>query len=170
MLNDDINQWYSSNARDLAWRRNKPDGWAIVVCEVMSQQTPVSRVEPHWIEWMRRWPTPADLAATPTAEIIRAWGRLGYPRRALRLKECAVVIRDRHNNVVPSDVEELLALPGIGDYTARAVACFAYGQRVPVVDTNVRRVYARLINGNYLAGAPAKKDLHNLASLLPKDR
>lgn len=117
---------------------------------------------------MRRWPTPADLAAAPTAEVLRAWGSLGYPRRALRLKECAGEIVDKHGGVVPREVSELLALPGIGDYTARAVAAFAFAQAVPVVDTNVRRVYARAVLGRPLA-KPQKAELEWIAALLPEE-
>ncbi len=113
----------------------------------MLQQTPVSRVLAAWQEWIERWPSPAHLAAEPAGEAIRAWGRLGYPRRAMRLHECAVAIVERHAGQVPDRLEMLLALPGIGDYTARAVLSFAFGQRHPVVDTNVRRVVARVCHG-----------------------
>ena len=113
----------------------------------MLQQTPVARVEPIWLDWVARWPTPSATAAAGAADVLRAWGKLGYPRRAKRLHECAVVIAAEHGDVVPADVETLLSLPGIGAYTARAVACFAYRQRVPVVDTNVRRVVARAVHG-----------------------
>lgn len=136
----------------------------------MSQQTPVARVAPQWLEWLERWPTPQDFAAASQADVLRAWGRLGYPRRALRLWECAQAIVARHNGVVPHDVDELLALPGIGDYTARAVACFAFGVNVPVVDTNVRRVYSRAWSGQFLAPQPAKKQLAQVGELLADGR
>jgi A/G-specific adenine glycosylase len=139
--------WYSANARDLPWRADGVGAWAILVSEVMLQQTPVPRVLPAWHEWMARWPTPSELAAEPVGEAIRAWGRLGYPRRAMRLHECAVALVRRHNGEVPTRLEEMLALPGIGDYTARAVLTFAFGQRHPVVDTNVRRLIARAVHG-----------------------
>jgi A/G-specific adenine glycosylase len=139
--------WYQKNARDLPWRHEGVSAWAILISEVMLQQTPVSRVLPIWQEWIERWPSPADLAAEPAGEAIRAWGRLGYPRRAMRLHECAAAIAERHGGEVPSELDKLLALPGIGDYTARAVLSFAYGQRHPVVDTNVRRVVARVRHG-----------------------
>ena len=139
--------WYTKNARDLPWRHEGVGAWAILISEVMLQQTPVSRVLPVWQEWVERWPTPADLAAQPAGEAIRAWGRLGYPRRAMRLHECAVALVERHGGRVPDRLEMLLALPGIGDYTARAVLSFAFGQRHPVVDTNVRRVVARVCHG-----------------------
>jgi A/G-specific adenine glycosylase len=134
----------------------------------MLQQTPVVRVEPAWRSWMTRWPTPADLAIDPPAEAIRMWGRLGYPRRAMRLHQCAVAIVERHGGRVPDDLDELLALPGIGTYTARAVATFAYGQRHPVVDTNVRRVVARAVEGAPDAGPSTRpSDLIAMAELLP---
>ena len=159
-----VSAWYRANARDLPWRRPGTTPWGILLSEVMSHQTPVARVAPIWEEWIARWPTPADLAAAPTDAILRAWGTLGYPRRALRLKECAQAL----NGTVPSSVPALLALPGIGDYTARAVAAFAYGAAVPVVDTNVRRVYARAVLGRPLA-RPQKAELEWIAALLPDD-
>ena len=116
----------------------------------MLQQTPVVRVLPIWREWLDRWPTPADLAAASPADVVRAWGRLGYPRRALRLHAAATEIAENHSNRVPEDHAQLLALPGIGSYTAAAVAVFAFGQRYTVVDTNIRRVYARLFSGKAL--------------------
>ncbi|MCK7638428.1 A/G-specific adenine glycosylase [Corynebacterium pygosceleis] len=161
--------WYDANRRELVWRTPSTGAWGVLLSEVMSQQTPVRRVEPVWCEWMERWPTPADLAAAGTDEVLRAWGRLGYPRRALRLQDCAAAITARHDGRVPDDVDELLALPGIGDYTARAVAAFAYGKPVPVVDTNVRRVYRRLVDGRFLAGSPRRRDLADVASILPSD-
>ena len=155
--------WFDANERDLPWRRPGTSAWGVLISEVMSQQTPVARVAPVWEEWMRRWPTPADFAQASRAEVLRAWGKLGYPRRALRLWECAGVMDE-----VPADVDELLALPGIGDYTARAVACFHFGQNVPVVDTNVRRVYARAEDGSFLAPPPSKRELAAVAALLPE--
>ena len=122
----------------------------------MLQQTPVARVEPIWLDWVARWPTPSATAAASAADVLRAWGKLGYPRRAKRLHECATVIATEHGDVVPDDVETLLTLPGIGAYTARAVACFAYGKRVPVVDTNVRRVVARAVHGRADAAASSR--------------
>ena len=165
-----LNDWFRREARDLPWRRDGFGAWGILVSEVMLQQTPVVRVIPRLEEWLDRWPTPADLAGAPPAEAIRAWQGLGYPRRALRLHACAVAIAEQHGGVVPSDVDELLALPGIGDYTARAVAAFAYGKRHPVVDTNVRRVLARCLDGQ---GEPAppnvRRDLAAMESVLPTD-
>jgi A/G-specific adenine glycosylase len=119
----------------------------VLVSEIMLQQTPVVRVLPTWTRWMQRWPTPADLAAEAPGEAIRMWERLGYPRRALRLHAAAVAIVERHRGVVPSSHPDLLALPGVGAYTAAAVASFAFGARHAVVDTNVRRVFARVVSG-----------------------
>ena len=161
-----VTAWYRDNARDLPWRRPGTTPWGILLSEVMSHQTPVARVAPSWEEWIARWPTPADLAAAPTDAVLRAWGTLGYPRRALRLKECAQTLVDAWDGAVPRSVDSLLALPGIGDYTARAVAAFAYGKAVPVVDTNVRRVYARAVLGRPLA-RPQKAELAWVAELLP---
>ncbi len=136
----------------------------------MLQQTPVSRVEPIWRDWIARWPTPSATAAAGAGEIVRAWGKLGYPRRAKRLHECAIVIARDHGDEVPDDVEVLLTLPGVGSYTARAIACFAYQQPVPVVDTNVRRVVARVVHGKADAGAAsATRDHADVSALLPKD-
>jgi A/G-specific adenine glycosylase len=161
--------WYATAARDLPWRREGTDAWAVLVSEVMLQQTPVARVEPVWREWMTRWPTPAALAAVAPADVIRAWGKLGYPRRALRLREAAAAVVERHGGVVPRDVAQLEALPGVGTYTARAVACFGYGQPQPVVDTNVRRVVARLVHGRAEAGTARAADLTDIAGLTPSD-
>jgi A/G-specific adenine glycosylase len=166
---DAIVDWYAVAARDLPWRRPGVDAWAVLVSEVMLQQTPVARVEPVWREWMARWPAPADLAAVAPADVIRAWGKLGYPRRALRLREAAAAIVERHGGVVPSSVAELEALPGIGTYTARAVACFGYGQAQPVVDTNVRRVVARVLHGRAEAGNARAADLTDVLELTPSD-
>lgn len=165
-----LRQWYRANARDIAWRSPTTSAWGILLSEVMSQQTPVVRVEPKWQEWITRWPTPCDLAKVSTDEVLRAWDRLGYPRRALRLKECAQVICSRFDGQVPNTVAELLALPGVGEYTARAVAAFAFGQRVPVVDTNVRRVYYRAQIGQFLphGQSATKKELAAVLELMPK--
>lgn len=143
-------QWFDGAARDLPWRAPDRTAWGVLVSEVMLQQTPVVRVEPAWHAWLDQWPTPADLARAPTADVLRAWGRLGYPRRALRLQECARAIVERHDGVVPRTEPELLALPGVGEYTAAAVLAFAYGKRSVVVDTNVRRVLARAVGGSAL--------------------
>ena len=165
-----IVEWFRRDARDLPWRREGFPAWGTLVSEFMLQQTPVVRVIPRLDEWLRRWPTPADLAAVPSGEAVRAWQSLGYPRRALRLHACAVAIADEHGNVVPEDVDALLALPGVGDYTARAVAVFASGRRHPVVDTNVRRVIARAVAGSGEPGPPrTNPDLAAMEALLPDD-
>jgi len=163
-------EWYSANARDLPWRRPGFGAWGVLVSEFMLQQTPVTRVIPHLEAWLDRWPTPADLAAAAPADAVQQWANLGYPRRALWLHRAAVEIRDRHSGVVPRDVDALLALTGIGDYTARAVAVFAYGDRHPVVDTNTRRVLARAIDGRSQPGPPSRRDLEAMAAVLPHDR
>ncbi|MFD2797538.1 A/G-specific adenine glycosylase [Promicromonospora vindobonensis] len=142
--------WFDGAARDLPWRAPDRTPWGVLVSEVMLQQTPVVRVEPAWCAWQEQWPTPADLAGAATADVLRAWGRLGYPRRALRLQECARVVVERHDGVVPSTEAELRELPGVGEYTAAAVLAFAYGKRSVVVDTNVRRVLARAVGGTAL--------------------
>lgn len=160
--------WFSAHGRDLPWREPDCTAWGVLVSEIMLQQTPVARVQPIWLEWMARWPVPSALAAEPQGEVVRAWGKLGYPRRALRLHEAAGVIAAEHGDVVPSDVDTLLALPGIGAYTARAVAAFAYGLRAPVVDTNVRRVVARAVHGAGDAGpASNTRDMADVEALLP---
>ncbi|MFF2052437.1 A/G-specific adenine glycosylase [Leifsonia sp. NPDC058194] len=163
--------WYHANRRDLPWRRDGFTAWGTLVSEFMLQQTPVARVIPRLEEWLTRWPTPADLAAVPSGEAVRAWQSLGYPRRALWLHAAAVAITDQHGGIVPEDVDALLALPGIGDYTARAVAVFAYGNRHPVVDTNIRRVIARAVDGQAEPGPPsARRDLAAMEALLPVER
>lgn len=139
--------WFDANGRDLPWRRPGTSAWGVLVSEVMSQQTPMSRVVAPWHEWMNRWPTPDDLAEEDSGEAVAAWGRLGYPRRALRLHSCAVAIATEHDGVVPNSYDELVALPGIGDYTASAVVSFAFGGRATVLDTNVRRLIARAESG-----------------------
>lgn len=167
---DVLVDWFTRDARDLPWRRPDVSGWQILMSEVMLQQTPVVRVAPIWLEWVQRWPVPSAMAASSRADVIRAWGKLGYPRRAARLHECAAVLAEHHGDETPRDVDTLLTLPGVGAYTARAVACFAYGQRVPVVDTNVRRVVARAVHGLAEPGNPRiTQDLADVEALLPDD-
>jgi len=144
---DVVLEWFAGNARDLPWRARDRTPWGVLVSEVMLQQTPVARVLPVWREWIERWPDPLSLAAEPVSEAIRAWGRLGYPRRALRLHGAACAIVEHHGGRVPGGPEDLRALPGIGTYTAAAVAAFAFGSRQAVVDVNVRRVLARAVTG-----------------------
>lgn len=162
--------WFTEQARDLPWRRPDCSPWGVLVSEVMLQQTPVARVEPVWREWLARWPEPADLAAETPGEAVRAWGRLGYPRRALRLHACAVTLTRDHGGAVPADLGALLALPGVGTYTASAVGAFAFGIRSAVVDTNVRRVQARAVTGTALPGPSVTAAEMRLAEqLLPAD-
>lgn len=137
--------WFQSEARDLPWRESSP--WGVLVSEFMLQQTPVARVEPQWRAWMDRWPEPVDLAGEAAGEAVRAWGRLGYPRRALRLHAAAIAITEQHGGQVPSSQDDLLALPGVGEYTAAAVRAFAFGLPSVVLDVNVRRVLARAWTG-----------------------
>jgi A/G-specific adenine glycosylase len=165
--------WYARNARDLPWRAPGVTPWAVLVSEIMLQQTPVARVLPEYLSWMTRWPAPAALAAEPAGEAIRQWGRLGYPRRALRLHETATILVARHGGSVPDDLDTLRTLPGIGSYTAAAVASFAFGQRHAVLDTNVRRVLARLAAGQPWAGgassAASVAERRLAESLLPAE-
>lgn len=165
-----VNEWFADAARPLPWRAAEVSPWAVLVSEFMLQQTQVDRVIPRWEAWMRRWPTPASLAAEPAAEAVRAWDRLGYPRRALWLHRAAVEIVERHDGEVPCELAELLALKGVGPYTARAVAAFAFGVRVPVVDTNTRRVISRAVDGNAEPAPPSTtRDLAAMSALLPDD-
>jgi A/G-specific adenine glycosylase len=162
-------EFFDRHGRDLPWRRPDASPWAVLVSEVMLQQTPVVRVLPVYERWLTRWPTPADLAADSPAAAIRAWERLGYPRRALRLHAAATAITVEHDGVVPDSVASLLTLPGIGEYTARAVAAFAFGARTPVVDTNVRRVLSRAVRGRDEPREPATAaDRAEMDLLLPQ--
>lgn len=145
--------WYARAARDLPWRAPDRTPWGVLVSEVMLQQTPVVRVEPVWRAWLERWPTPAALVDAPTADVLRAWGTLGYPRRALRLVACARAVVEQHGGDLPATEADLRALPGIGAYTAAAVVAFAHGRRAVVLDTNVRRVLARTLDGQALPPA-----------------
>ena len=163
-------QWWQSNARDLPWRFGRTTPWGVLVSEVMSQQTQMGRVVPYWTAWMERWPDAAALADAPKSDVITAWGRLGYPRRALRLRECAHVVACDYADELPRTYDELLALPGIGDYTASAVLSFAFGERIAVIDTNIRRVLSRAFVGTESLGGSASPAEHALAKrLLPED-
>ena len=162
--------WYAANARDLPWRQPRATPWSILVSEVMLQQTPVSRVLPAHAAWISRWPEPAALAAATPADAVRQWDRLGYPRRAVRLHASAELITSRHDGQVPSSADHLRSLPGVGSYTAAAVASFAYGQRHAVLDTNVRRVLTRLVTGDFLPRpAQTAAEVRLAESLLPLD-
>jgi len=165
-----LGTWWEANARDLPWRFGRATPWGVLVSEVMSQQTQMSRVVPYWTDWMERWPDARALAEAPKAEVITAWGRLGYPRRALRLQECARVVAEDYADKLPRTYDELTALPGIGDYTASAVMSFAFGERIAVIDTNIRRVLSRVFLGVESRGgatSPAERALAN--RMLPKD-
>ncbi len=169
-LHAPVLDWYATHQRDLPWRRPDASAWDVLVSEIMLQQTPVVRVLPAYAEWLERWPTPAALAKDAPGEAVRQWGRLGYPRRALRLHAAAVAITARHDGVVPSSYDALLELPGVGEYTAAAVASFAYRQRHPVLDTNVRRVLARVVAGvQYPPQATTATERRTAIDLLPED-
>jgi A/G-specific adenine glycosylase len=164
-----VRGWYAAHARDLPWRRPDATPWSVLVSEVMLQQTPVSRVLPAHAAWLARWPSPAALAGATAADAVRQWDRLGYPRRAVRLHATAGLLVARHGGQVPASAEQLRQLPGIGSYTAAAVASFAFGQRHAVLDTNVRRVLARLVTGEgqpRLAQSAAERSMAE--SLLPE--
>jgi A/G-specific adenine glycosylase len=164
-----LTRWFAANARDLPWRHPGTPPWHVLVSEIMLQQTPVVRVLPAYRSWLARWPTPADLARDSPGEAVRMWGKLGYPRRALRLHACAIAITDQHGGVVPDDLDDLLRLPGVGAYTARAVLAFAFGRRAAVVDINVRRVLARALAGQGMPGPPSTtRDLGQMTAVLPE--
>ncbi|HMM94905.1 A/G-specific adenine glycosylase [Phycicoccus sp.] len=170
VLHRRVLDWYARHARPLPWRDPATTPWGVHVSEVMAQQTPVARVEPVWREWMERWPTPAALAAASPGDVVRAWGRLGYPRRALRLREAAVAAAERFGGELPADEEQLRTLPGVVAYTVAAVTAFAFGRRSVVVDTNVRRVLARAVEGRALASPSLTAAEQRLAaSLVPDD-
>ena len=145
--------------------------WGTLVFEIMSQQTPIARVQPIWLQWMERWPTPADAAAASSADIIVAWANLGYPSRALRLKACAAAIVEKHGGEVPLSLKDLTLLPGVGTYTASALLAFRHGIRVPVLDTNVRRVLVRFLDGREFPPhtTPSKAETKRADELLPED-
>jgi A/G-specific adenine glycosylase len=165
-----IQDWYEGHARDLPWRQPDATPWSIMVSEFMLQQTPVSRVLPAHAAWLDRWPEAAALAAASPADAVRQWDRLGYPRRAVRLHASAELITSRHGGSVPATAEQLRALPGVGPYTAAAIASFAFGRRHAVLDTNVRRVLARLVTGQSLPRpAPTAAEQRLAESLLPQD-
>ena len=165
-LEKPITSWFKKNKRDLPWRKTTP--WGVMVSEYMLQQTPVNRVLPKWDEWMRRWPTPKDLAKATPAEVITAWGRLGYPRRALRLHAAAQIIAEDFNNQVPEDPATLQTLPGIGEYTAAAIGAFAFEKQTLVMDVNIRRLLTRIIDGNeHPKPAPTTREKASRLALQP---
>lgn len=166
---DRVISWFGEHARALPWREASCSAWGVLVSEFMLQQTQVSRVEPRWRAFLERWPEPGELAAASEADVLRAWDRLGYPRRALWLRRCAIAIRDEHGGRVPDDERLLRALPGIGPYTAAAVACFAYGHPTAVVDTNIRRVLARAFRGDAQAWPPdERRDRAAMREIVPE--
>ena len=166
-LEKPITQWFAKNKRDLPWRATTP--WGVMVSEFMLQQTPVARVLPKWIEWMERWPTPAELAKATPAQVITAWGRLGYPRRALRLHESAKIIARDFENEVPDSEEVLRSLPGIGDYTAAAISAFAFGANTLVMDVNIRRVLVRVLDGKeHPTSSPTVRERESRLAILPR--
>jgi A/G-specific adenine glycosylase len=169
MYEKEITSWFKENKRDLPWR--KSDAWGVLVSEIMLQQTPVQRVLPIYQEWMNRWPTAADLAKATPAEVITAWGRLGYPRRALRLHECAKVITSELKGVIPNDETELRKLPGIGEYTAAAIVAFAFQGKSLVLDINIRRLFSRLYKGEEApTAAPTKAERVEYAQYVPEKK
>ena len=169
-LHQRVIAWYDLEARDLPWRGGDRSAWGVLVSEIMLQQTPVVRVLPVWQEWMERWPAASSLAADSAGEAVRRWGRLGYPRRALRLHAAAISIVEEHSGQVPGSYSELLKLPGVGSYTAAAVAAFAFGHRETVIDTNIRRVQARLVGGDALAQPSlTAAETRRATELLPVD-
>lgn len=170
LLHSRVLRWYAEHARPLPWRADGTTPWEVFVSEVMSQQTPVARVVPAWREWLRRWPTPAHLAAASPGDAVRLWGRLGYPRRALRLREAAIAMVERHDGEVPGSHSDLLDLPGVGSYTAAAVASFAFDDPQVVIDTNVRRVLVRTLDGQAQAARSLTAHEARLAaSAMPAD-
>ncbi len=169
----ELASWYAAEARDLPWRREDfaehYGAWGTLVSEFMLQQTPVTRVIPRLDAWLKRWPSPRRMAQARPAEVVEQWANLGYPRRALWLHRAAIEICERHGGEVPRDVDALLELSGIGDYTARAVAVFSFGDHHPVVDTNTRRVIARAIDGRSQPGPASRRDLAAMSALLPHE-
>ncbi len=169
-IQDALIAWYSSNARDLPWRKNRVTAYQILVSEIMLQQTPAARVAPQWQAWIKRWPTAAHLAKASSADVIRQWDRLGYPNRALRLHETAKLITRSHAGRLPQQYEDLISLPGIGDYTANAILAFAFNKRSVVLDTNIRRVIERVWNGNERpSNSPSAVEREFAEALVPLD-
>ena len=163
--------WFATHKRNLPMRAADVSDWGTLVFEIMSQQTPIARVQPIWLEWMERWPTPVEVAAASSADIIVAWANLGYPSRALRLKACAAAIVEKHGGEVPLSLKDLTLLPGVGTYTASALLAFRHGIRVPVLDTNVRRVLVRFLDGREFPPhtTPSKAETMRAEAILPED-
>ena len=167
-MHTELHTWYWKNKRPLPWRNSTP--WGVVVSEFMLQQTPVNRVLPVWEVWMKKWPTPKHLAKAKKSDIIKYWGRLGYPRRALRLHETSKIITTKYRGSIPKTLPELRELPGVGEYTAAAIYSFAYGKRALVLDTNIRRVFARAIDGKEYASLTLNnKERTKREKLIPRE-
>jgi len=166
-LHPELLAWYRENGRDLPWRRTR-DPYAVLVSEVMLQQTQVDRVIPKYEEFLERFPDVGSLARAAAGDVIRAWSPLGYNMRAVRLHRAVQAIVERYGGRFPTDLAEIKSLPGVGDYTAAAVACFALGSQVPTVDTNVRRVLGRVLEGHDDVTPKAARMLAERA--LPKHR
>lgn len=158
-------EWYDANARNLPWR-DTSDPWAILISEVMAQQTQIARVVPAWTEFLDRYPTPVDLAGSDRAELIRLWAGLGYQRRAINLQRAAEIIA---TDGWPSDIDGLRRLPGVGPYTAAAVGCFAFGWAVPAIDTNLKRILSRWHGEALNAGSLTRAAAAALAMDRPSD-
>lgn len=156
--------WSERTRRDLPWRRTR-DPWAILVSELMLQQTQVARVETRYAEFLDRFPDPVTCADAAPAEVVRAWAGLGYNRRAINLHRAARVIVDQHDGRLPDDLDQLLALPGVGPYTARAVLAFAFERDHGVVDTNAARVIARAVTGHRLTAREVQEHADELVPL-----
>lgn len=148
--------WWEVAGRDLPWRRTR-DPWAVLVSETMLQQTQVPRVEARFPAFLEQFPTPLACAAAPAGDVVRAWAGLGYNSRALRLHQCAQAVAERHGGVLPGDLDALLALPGVGPYTARAVLVFAFERDIGLVDTNAGRFLARAGAGRALGRREAQE-------------
>jgi A/G-specific adenine glycosylase len=147
--------WFAAHGRDLPWRQTR-DPWAVLVSELMLQQTQVPRVAARWPTFLERFPTVLSCASAPAGEVVRAWQGLGYNRRAVNLHRCAVEVAERHGGSLPDDLDALLALPGIGPYTARAVLVFAHERDIGLVDTNAGRFLSRAGAGRALAPREAQ--------------
>lgn len=142
----EILDWYEKNKRDLPWRRTR-DPYRILVSEIMSQQTQIARVVPKYESWIQVFPRVEALANAKTSEVLRYWSGLGYNRRALYLQKCAKAVVAQYKGAFPKEIEQLKKLPGIGEYTAAAIACFAFDKQVAVIDTNIRKIIILLYSG-----------------------
>ena len=160
-----IIDWYSSHQRPLPWRQN-PTPYHVLISEIMLQQTQVPRVIEKFQEFTTKFPTIFDLANAPTADVIQSWSGLGYNRRALLLHKFAQEVVKKYNGIIPNSAMELIKLPGIGPYTAGAIASFAYNQPEPAIDVNVRRIYMRFFEGKDQGLPMGKKEEQELYGLI----